>query len=592
MTSRSPGAIMPPMAKGKILDIRPRLRFFASLFAGKSRRIAFSVALSCMQTILLLPVALLVNKVIGHILPARDFPELIIVISAISLLALASGVMQLANRSVSIRVIKAAVATLRIRLIKAQLQGSRKYYTKEDLDILHSRIVQDTFRVDAMAGALLGQAIPGALMTVGLFFVLVRLNLALGLLCILIAPVAAAAILLMSRRLKTLIKAFHEDFSRYSKGVKFVLGSNELIRISTAESFESIRQGETIEELRTSHEAALRFSSMLHVGQQQVLMLSGAAILLIGGYFVIQGRLSLGELIAFYAALGMLNGNARSLIGSVPTLVEGLESLRVLLDIIKEPERQTGCQAVGNAGGADGLREGTDRGIRDSIVFENVSFKYTGSDAPLLDGIDLAIRIDRNEIINIHGLSGSGKSTLMYLLLGFYNPDSGRILVDGVELGKLSMSAYRRQFGVVLQDPLIFSGTVRENLVYGLEACDEGELARVCSDAMILGDILQLEKGFDTMIGEGGMTLSGGQRQRLAIARALLRKPKLLILDEPTNHLDEALIEAMGRLWSRPVGTREPGRTCIVISHDKILKELADSSYVLKDGKLIKNTSG
>jgi len=583
---------MPPMAKGKILDIRPRLRFFASLFAGKSRRIAFSVALSCMQTILLLPVALLVNKVIGHILPARDFPELIIVISAISLLALASGVMQLANRSVSIRVIKAAVATLRIRLIKAQLQGSRKYYTKEDLDILHSRIVQDTFRVDAMAGALLGQAIPGALMTVGLFFVLVRLNLALGLLCILIAPVAAAAILLMSRRLKTLIKAFHEDFSRYSKGVKFVLGSNELIRISTAESFESIRQGETIEELRTSHEAALRFSSMLHVGQQQVLMLSGAAILLIGGYFVIQGRLSLGELIAFYAALGMLNGNARSLIGSVPTLVEGLESLRVLLDIIKEPERQTGCQAVGNAGGADGLREGTDRGIRDSIVFENVSFKYTGSDAPLLDGIDLAIRIDRNEIINIHGLSGSGKSTLMYLLLGFYNPDSGRILVDGVELGKLSMSAYRRQFGVVLQDPLIFSGTVRENLVYGLEACDEGELARVCSDAMILGDILQLEKGFDTMIGEGGMTLSGGQRQRLAIARALLRKPKLLILDEPTNHLDEALIEAMGRLWSRPVGTREPGRTCIVISHDKILKELADSSYVLKDGKLIKNTSG
>jgi len=580
------------MAKGKILDIRPQLRFFASLFAEKSRRIAFSVALSCMQTILLLPVALLVNKVIGHILPARDFPELIIVISAISLLALASGVMQLANRSVSIRVIKAAVATLRIRLIKAQLQGSRKYYTKEDLDILHSRIVQDTFRVDAMAGALLGQAIPGALMTVGLFFVLVRLNLALGLLCILIAPVAATAILLMSRRLKTLIKAFHEDFSRYSKGVKFVLGSNELIRISTAESFESIRQGETIEELRTSHEAALRFSSMLHVGQQQVLMLSGAAILLIGGYFVIQGRLSLGELIAFYAALGMLNGNARSLIDSVPTLVEGLESLRVLLDIIKEPERQTDCQAVGNAGSPAGLQDSPDCGIRDSIMFENVSFKYTGSDAPLLDGIDLAIRIDRNEIINIHGLSGSGKSTLMYLLLGFYKPDSGRILVDGVELGKLSMSAYRRQFGVVLQDPLIFSGTVRENLVYGLEACDEGELARVCSDAMILGDILQLERGFDTMIGEGGMTLSGGQRQRLAIARALLRKPKLLILDEPTNHLDEALVEAMGRLWSRPAGLREPGRTCIVISHDKILKELADSSYVLKDGKLIKNTSG
>ncbi len=232
-----------------------------------------------------------------------------------------------------------------------------------------------------------------------------------------------------------------------------------------------------------------------------------------------------------------------------------------------------------------------------------MTFRY--NDTGLLDGVDLSIHIDRNEIVNIHGLSGSGKSTLMYLLLGFYKPESGRILVDGVDLSELSMPSWRRQIGVVLQDPLVFAGTIRENIAYGLDAYDEADLRSACADALILDEILRFEKGFDTMVGEGGMALSGGQRQRLAIARALLRKPRLLILDEPTNHLDETLIASMEKLWSSAAdGSRAaasdalaasgqavvPGRACIVISHDKILRELADSSYELKEGKLVRST--
>ncbi|MFA6007740.1 MAG: ABC transporter ATP-binding protein [Candidatus Shapirobacteria bacterium] len=373
--------------KADIRNPRHELRFFLGLLKGTWRAIALSVALSCLQSLALFPIALLVNVVIDKALPGRDFSVLLGAIVAISALALAGGGLQLANRRISIDAIKAAIADLRTRLIKAQLQGSRKYYSEEDLDTLHSRIVQDTFRVDSMAGALLVSTIPGILIGIGLFLVLLSLNLTLSLVCVAMAPFFAAGVLIMSKRLKALIKAFHLDFSRYSKGVKFVLGSNELIKISTAESFENKRQGDTIESLKASHSAALWFSAIMRVSQQQLLMLSGAFILLAGGYFVIEGRLS----------------------------------LRVLRGILEDARGEADI-----GGAANGSAE---HAIGHSIVFEKVSFKY--NDTALLDGVDFSIHIDRNEIVNIHGLSGSGKSTLMYLLLGFYKPESGRILVAG-----------------------------------------------------------------------------------------------------------------------------------------------------------------
>ena len=617
------------------------LDFFFGLFKRKKKAIGLSVGLSCLQSLSLAPIALFVNRAIGNAIPEGDMGALIGCFAGIALLALASGAIQLLNRRISIGAIKASIADLRVALVKAQLHGSRKYYTKEDLDLLHSRIVQDTFRVDSMAGALFTQAIPGALISLGLIFVLLRLNLLLGIICICALPVFAAGALLISKRLKGLIRVFHQDYSQYSKGIKFMLESNELIRISTAELVEEKEQRATIERLKDSHGRALLFSSVFSIGQQQLLIVGAALILLVGGYFVMRGNFSVGQLVAFYAALGMLQGYVGSVVNAVPTLVEGHESLRVLQAIIdtarqeaqegqedrasqesqKYQESQKSLESQTSQASQEGSHKGLDHEIGKSIEFAHVSFKYPitnhgaeprikrGADTdagaepkedalkdeapPLLSDIDFSIDIASREVVTISGLSGSGKSTLIYLLLGFYEPDKGQILVDGIDLKELSLSTYRRQIGVVLQDPLIFSGTIRENITYGLDSWTESELVQACTAAMIYEDILKMEHGFDTMIGESGMTLSGGQRQRISIARAILRKPRLLILDEPTNHLDESLIGAMESLWSRQQNSQQEnplgvGWACLIVSHDRILRERADASYVLDKGRLLR----
>jgi ABC-type bacteriocin/lantibiotic exporter with double-glycine peptidase domain len=275
--------------------------------------------------------------------------------------------------------------------------------------------------------------------------------------------------------------------------------------------------------------------------------------------------MTLGELLTFYVAANMLNGYVDTLTSSVPELLAGNQSLvtlrRFLVD--GEPQPYHGARPIE---------------FRGAIELRGVSFGY--GEEPVLRDVDLAIPAGAH--VALAGPNGAGKSTLVQLVLGFYRPQRGAVLADGVPYDELDLRALRRAIGVVSQRPEFFAGTIRENIAYGAPGATPEEIEAAARLALAHEVIVELPAGYDTQIGEHGVRLSGGQSQRIAIARALLGRPKLLILDEPTNHLDASAVARLMRGLSELPD--RPG--LLVISHDPEVLECAARVYHLRDGTL------
>lgn len=298
------------------------------------------------------------------------------------------------------------------------------------------------------------------------------------------------------------------------------------------------------------------------VMQNNMLMLSGTAVLLVGGLEVMQGSTTIGALLSFYIALGLLSNNLKSVISTLPTVIEGFASLDGLIAL-------THREKIFHTEANESKNKKLFAGLTHQIVFDHVSFAH--SDTFTLTDINLTI--PRGKTTGIFGASGSGKSTLIALLLRFFKPDSGIIMIDDLDLHDIDLISYRQKIGVLSQDPLIFPGTIRENLTYGLTNVSLEEIVEACTVAQINPFISGLRDGYDSIIGERGVTISGGQKQRIAIARALLRDPELLILDEPDNNLDDATsVTILKDLKAR-------GLTILVISHNQALVPQLDHQF-------------
>ncbi len=333
----------------------------------------------------------------------------------------------------------------------------------------------------------------------------------------------------------------------------------ELARVQKAGDEEIVK----IKRLRT---AEALFGSINAVISEMALLSVVAA----GAYGVIRGNLTLGQLILFLQFINLIIDLIKNILNFFPEFTAFSEAVVSIKEITDSPDQE--------------LNEGKIKltTIKGGIVFQNVTFGHK-PEAILFR--DLSVKITPGQTVALVGGSGSGKTTFVNLVLGLYRTNSGVIKLDGQPISSLDMRIVRRQIAVVTQEAIIFTGSVKDNIIYAKRVSNQLEIEQAAKDAHAFDFINGLEKKFDTLIGEGGQPLSGGQKQRIAIARALLRQPKILILDEATSALDSESEEEVQKALEEIQGKQ----TTLIIAHRLSTVIGADRILVFKNGKIIED---
>jgi subfamily B ATP-binding cassette protein MsbA len=313
--------------------------------------------------------------------------------------------------------------------------------------------------------------------------------------------------------------------------------------------------------------------SAMTLASTTLMGLVGALVMFLGAREILADRLSLGGFVTFTVFLGFLVSPIFQMVGIGTQLTEALAGLERTREVLREAREDMDPRRKQDIGEING-----------NVVFDRVNFSYEKGKQVLYD---VSFQSTPGTVTALVGPSGSGKSTIIGLIAAFYNPDGGTVLVDGVDLATVTLSSYRSQLGVVLQETFLFDGTIRENVAFSRPGATEEQIMTACRQARVDEFADRFEKGYDTIVGERGVKLSGGQRQRVAIARALLADPRILILDEATSSLDsesEALIqEALAQLMK--------GRTTFVIAHRLSTIRRAEQILVVEEGRIVERGS-
>jgi subfamily B ATP-binding cassette protein HlyB/CyaB len=368
-----------------------------------------------------------------------------------------------------------------------------------------------------------------------------------------------------------------EKFQRGAENQAFLVESVAGIETLKAMAVEPQMQRRWEEQLAGYVAASFRVISLGNVASQAVQLISklvAAAILYVGAKLVIDGHLTVGELVAFNLLAGRVSAPILRLAQIWQDFHQARLSITRLGDILNTPP-----EPVYNPGRMS-LSD-----IRGDISFEHVSFRYRIDGPEVLH--DFSLDLQRGQVIGIVGPSGSGKSTLAKLVQRFYVPESGRVLVDGMDLAQVDPAWLRRQIGVVLQDSVLFNCSVRDNIALADPATPLERVINAATQAGAHEFILTLPEGYDTIVGERGSSLSGGQRQRIAIARALITEPQILIFDEATSALDYE----SERIVQQNMAQISQGRTVLIIAHRLSALRNADRIITIEHGRLIEDGS-
>lgn len=462
------------------------------------------------------------------------------------------------------------VTDIRQELFGRMVRLPVSYHDSNTSGRLVSRVINDvTLMANAIAGVL-KDIFQQGLTFLAMLGVIFYQNWKLGSLSMIVIPLAAVTMVRMGKRLRALGKSGQEQMGDMASTLQETLSGIRMVKAYGRESAEAERFKDSNKAFLTTTMKAIQVSSLGSSHIEVIGVVGVAVIIWYGGSLVISGDMTPGAFFSFLAAMFMVFTPLRRLSGSNNTIQQALAAAERVFGVIDlETEQET------------------DRGqvsmppVTQSVVYQDVTFLYEGQTVPALSDVDLVI--PAGQMVAVVGSSGSGKTTLANLLPRFYHPTAGAVLIDGVDIQSFTLASLRAQIGIVSQEVVLFDDTVFNNIAFGRQHAAEADVVQAAKLAYAHDFIERLPQGYSTMVGEKGIKLSGGERQRLAIARAILRDPPLLILDEATSALDtesERVVQlALTNLMAH--------RTTLVIAHRLSTVQRADRIVVLDRGTIV-----
>lgn len=458
---------------------------------------------------------------------------------------------------------------LRRALVRKLQQLSISYHKETQSGRLQSKIMRDVEAVETLSTQMFLSILNIALNIAIALIVTINKSLVVFIFFLLTTPIAAATMVFFRNVMKKRNNEFRKEMEETSARVMEMV---ELIPVTRAHALEEEEVQKMSGQLFAVAEKGYRLDviqSLFGSVGWAIFQIFQVVCLGFTGFLAIKGTVMPGDITLYQSYFATIVSQVSSLMSLIPTIAKGIESVNSIGEVLLEDdiEQNEGKEII--------------KDIYGEFDFKDVTFRYNNIDRPVLHNLNL--HVDKGETIALVGESGAGKSTILNLVIGFNQVNSGEVLIDGHNMKDIDLRSYRKYLAVVPQTSILFSGTIRDNITYGVDNVDEATLDEIVKAANLTDLINSLPDGLDTMVGEHGGKLSGGQRQRISIARALIRNPKVIVLDEATSALDsisEKLIqEALNNL------TKD--RTTFIVAHRLSTIKDADKIAVISDGHCV-----
>jgi ABC-type multidrug transport system fused ATPase/permease subunit len=509
------------------------------------------------------------KSLIDDVIPSKDMDGLILLLIIVCSALLFQSISSFSlTRILSVEA-QHLISILRAKVQKKLLTLPVSFFDNNKSGALVSRVMTDVEGVRNLVGTGLVQLIGGTITAIISLIILIEINAQMTLFVLVPVIIFALIALKAFGYIRPIFRARGKINAEVTGRLTETLNGIRVIKGFNAEKQELKVFEKGVDDLFQNVKKSLTATAFITSSSTFLLGLASAGIMGMGGYFIMNDSMTYGEFVSFTLFLGFMIAPIvqMSNIGSQLTeAFAGLDRTQELMGLTEENDPD--------------IRKVLLNKIEGNISFKNISFSYDDKTSVLHD---VSFESPTGSVTALVGSSGSGKSTIAGLATAFLNPNSGEVLIDGIDLSTVDLRSFRSQLGVVLQDDFLYEGTIRENILFPRPDATEKELQQAVHGAYVNEFTDRFEKGIDTLIGERGVKLSGGQRQRISIARALLAQPKIVILDEATSNLDtqsESFIQ-------KSLGLLMQNRTTFVIAHRLSTIQKADQILVIEDGGIV-----